>query len=582
MFKYTDAFTNRSGDALPGYYARLFDADGNQVDIFADANETPISTVSGVANAALSDENGMFRWYVVNGAYDIVFSDANDVFVSREVGVPMFEASGVYTDLSADGGAALVGSSGGDTVQEALDARPTTSDLAASGASAGVGYINGNAGASARTVQAALRDFGVNVADFGANPANPDNKAAIQAALASGAKRVYIPSGSYYCDISGGPLTTSTDQQQIIGFGDVNIFRVGNGSLFTSSAADLNIENISFWGQTAAESYTGDLVVLSGVRAQLIHCACRDAGADKGLWMKASLCRMQGERDGYYCHVVIGESGSVCLYPRIENVYIQDSLTMVETGAGMVVSGVMNDVTILAGSGIIPGANGPKISGTRIVGTFTVEHTSTVVCGGTSCSGNVIVGNGTDAISGISFDTTFVQGAGHSFTINANVVQSRFFLQAVVDAGNTLTVNSPINEIWHGPIANTPTLTAFGGSPTVGNGTLTGTYSREGLLVTRSFIFDRGSTTNFGTAEMRLSLPVAAGAGRNAYGSGIILDSGTGFLTLATKVASSGTYLTLYAPASGGDPAGSAICETVPITFATGDRIEGQVTYSVK
>ena len=109
MFKYTNAFTNRSGDSLPGYFARLYDSGGNLVSIYADVNETPISTVSGVANAALSDENGMFRWYVANGTYDIRFYDANDVFVSVETGVPMVDADALTTDLAASGGASLVG-----------------------------------------------------------------------------------------------------------------------------------------------------------------------------------------------------------------------------------------------------------------------------------------------------------------------------------------------------------------------------------------------------------------------------------------------------------------------------------------
>lgn len=109
MFKYTNAFTNRSGDSLPGYFARLYDSGGNLVSIYADASETPISTVSGVANAALSDENGMFRWYVANGTYDIRFYDANDVFVSVETGVPMVDAGALTVDLSDSGGAAMVG-----------------------------------------------------------------------------------------------------------------------------------------------------------------------------------------------------------------------------------------------------------------------------------------------------------------------------------------------------------------------------------------------------------------------------------------------------------------------------------------
>lgn len=99
MFKYVNAFTNRSGDSLPGYFARLYDSTGTEVDIYADNNGTPISTVSGVANAALSDENGMFRWYVESGLYDIKFYDANDTFVASEPGVPMFDAGEISNGL---------------------------------------------------------------------------------------------------------------------------------------------------------------------------------------------------------------------------------------------------------------------------------------------------------------------------------------------------------------------------------------------------------------------------------------------------------------------------------------------------
>jgi len=142
MYKYFEPLTNRSGDSLPGYFARLFDAGGNQVDIFADNSGTPIVTVSDVANAAKSDENGMFRWYVTNGTYDIRFYDSNDVFKSAEVGVPMFEASGVYTDLSADDGATRVGTPTG-TVQADLAARPTSAALIAADGSEKIGFAAG-------------------------------------------------------------------------------------------------------------------------------------------------------------------------------------------------------------------------------------------------------------------------------------------------------------------------------------------------------------------------------------------------------------------------------------------------------
>ncbi|MGQ3081095.1 MULTISPECIES: hypothetical protein [Alphaproteobacteria] len=167
MYQYLNAFINRSGDALPGYFARLYDSDGNQVDIFADDNGTPIATISGVANAALSDENGMFRWFVANGTYDMRFYDANDVFVSVETGVPMVNAASVVLDLSAETGATLVGTPTG-TVQDDIDARPTTAVLAAPTGGEMVGLTD-DQNVRGRLVETK------SVGDDGAAPAAADN-----------------------------------------------------------------------------------------------------------------------------------------------------------------------------------------------------------------------------------------------------------------------------------------------------------------------------------------------------------------------------------------------------------------------
>lgn len=169
MYKYFDPVTNRSGDSLVGYFVRLFTPAGAEVDIFADESGTPISTVSGVANAAKSDENGMVRFYVANGTYDILYYDSNDTYKSTEVGVPLFEASGVYDDLGstdaekgaslvkfesgstvedlasdeAGKGASLVTMEGGGTAEAAILARPTTAALASTSGAGMVGLPEG-------------------------------------------------------------------------------------------------------------------------------------------------------------------------------------------------------------------------------------------------------------------------------------------------------------------------------------------------------------------------------------------------------------------------------------------------------
>lgn len=105
----------------------------------------------------------------------------------------------VVTDLAASTGAATVGFApsgtlSATTVQGAITEQMT--DLAASSGSSLVGFLQSGTGATARTVQAKLRDT-VSVKDFGAvGDGVTDDTAAIQAAVAAN-KFVYLPAGTY-------------------------------------------------------------------------------------------------------------------------------------------------------------------------------------------------------------------------------------------------------------------------------------------------------------------------------------------------------------------------------------------------
>lgn len=182
MFYYYNALQTKSGDILPDYLVRLLDADGNEVDIYADDSETPIITVSGVANAAKADDLGMVRFWVPNGIYDLSIYDATDTFKGSEPGIPMFDAGAVVSDLAshdADKGASLVSMEGGGTVEDAILARPTTAVLASSTGGEMVGLADG------RDLQAYIADQGVyNAAINGvsASASAADNLTNLQAA----------------------------------------------------------------------------------------------------------------------------------------------------------------------------------------------------------------------------------------------------------------------------------------------------------------------------------------------------------------------------------------------------------------
>lgn len=166
MFHWFGVVQNTRGDALSGWQVGLVEV-GTQtvVPIFADENSTPIVTVSGVTNRAISDENGNYDFYVPSGTYTIQFFNAAGVFQRSQRFVAMYGA-----DFATD--------------------------------SANMDFTQSGTGAVTRDVQAKLRET-VSVKDFGAVGNGVTNDAAaIQAAVdyaetfAEGAE-VHFPAGKY-------------------------------------------------------------------------------------------------------------------------------------------------------------------------------------------------------------------------------------------------------------------------------------------------------------------------------------------------------------------------------------------------
>jgi len=103
MFHFFGAITNKKGDALPGYYVRLTDANGNGVSLYSDGNGTPIINASGIADAAKVDDNGNASFYVQPGEYNlnVYAADASTLYQTIS-SIPM----GLNTITLASGSAA--------------------------------------------------------------------------------------------------------------------------------------------------------------------------------------------------------------------------------------------------------------------------------------------------------------------------------------------------------------------------------------------------------------------------------------------------------------------------------------------
>jgi hypothetical protein len=128
--------------------------------------------------------------------------------------------------------------------------------------------------------------------------------------------------------------------------------------------------------------------------------------------------------------------------------------------------------------------------------------------------------------------------------------------------------------------STTYTPTWAGGSPSIGNGTLTGRYQRTGRRIDLQIQLTGGSTTNWGGATgWTFSLPVTAASEVVHYvGVAHVLDSGTGYHTGVALIVPGGTTLSVNPSTAG---ATGVFTSTSPITWATGDEIRINITYTV-
>ena len=119
---------------------------------------------------------------------------------------------------------------------------------------------------------------------------------------------------------------------------------------------------------------------------------------------------------------------------------------------------------------------------------------------------------------------------------------------------------------------NTFTPTWGGTGVSLGNGSLSGSYARNGDLVTCTIAFEPGSTTNFGSGDWTFTLPFTSAAAAvgsvwmneylTAYHAGVCLTAGN----LVTCYANNNANL---------------VRSAVPFTWANGDKLFLSVTFRV-
>lgn len=254
--------------------------------------------------------------------------------------------------------------------------------------------------------------------------------------------------------------------------------------------------------------------------------------------------------------LIVGPYGGVSgfSYPALTGLTAGQPLRA--TGAAAAAFGALD----LANANAVTGALPPGKGGTGLTGT--------------PANGQLPIGNGSGytlaALAGTSNRVSVTNGAG---SITLSTPQDTHSGAAPTFAG--LTLNGDLSLSGHVTGANwlraatyTPTWSATGSNPALGNGTLQARYARLGDVVVVWLLLTMGSTTTYGTGTWEFTLPVSmGGAGRFVIGAAQALDAGVAdYVGVCRGDDTTDRLRAIFS-------SGSSASATVPHSWGSGDAL---------
>lgn len=151
--------------------------------------------------------------------------------------------------------------------------------------------------------------------------------------------------------------------------------------------------------------------------------------------------------------------------------------------------------------------------------------------------------------------------------------------EVVTAAMMNAEIRDAMNGIQAAWASFTPTWTGSGTNPALGNGTLTGKYTRFGKTLFGRVILTAGSTTTYGTGSWRFSLPVTphtdytVSATLGVVGNAGLFDTSAPNRASRRVLTADPTYMDLR------DDANANVTNLVPWTWANGDALHIEFQY---
>lgn len=597
MKQYIEAVTDEfTGLPIEGAEVWIYDDDNNLATLYASDGTTEID------NPLTTNEDGEFSFYqqtteltalvyyggrlrrrlrlLVGGGYSVI-AQASAQAALNAAGVEDYANTAAGLSGTSIDETFWVDNGDGTGSIYRHDAGPTATflskfikDPGGSGASGNIGHIGTGAGSVTRPVRDKLREI-TTFADKAAPTDGSNATTAINNALAT-ARNVEAGSGNYRAQ----NIVLTEAGQQLAARGTVNILRNANGALINTSASDITINGIAFYGDDP--TYTGDLLTFTGQRGNLLFCAARDTGVNKALKITGSAWLLFGANDKYEGDVQITTDGvgGVSQYHNILATRIAGALSLVDTSF-VSVTGCLLSGTVTVDKGIeTAGGHGARILTTRITGATTITQSNTCLGSGTSSSQNVTFGDGSTTFTGLAVDPSYVQAAGTTFSVTAGS-RGVFHVANLLADGVTLTIPESVRQrsnIYHGEIAYTPTISGGGGSFSLGNGTLSAKYSQQGNIINGYIELVIGSTTTLPTSGLFATVPIATG-GRPILCQIEITDTGTGSYSAAGRIFSDGSRILGWRQADGGID--TLFTATSPVALGNTDAVRWTFSYAL-
>jgi hypothetical protein len=437
-----------------------------------------------------------------------------------------------------------------------LDANFTT--FQADSGSSRVGFLQDGTGAVARTVQAKDRED-VSITDFDGvdSTGTTDSSSGIQACLTAHAgKRIRIPSGTFLA--SG--LTVPADTL-LYGDGAASILKKNANGDVLSLGTHAIVESFKIDGEGA--TYTGRGILVNDSAATISDAWWRRFNT-MIIEDTASYCvEFTGDSGGYLSEI---SGGIMTTYnSAVAAVKFPD----VETNGNRRMIGVQTFGTRVAE---LAAADSTLIMGCEgICPSFTVDTKKARIIGNRFNSGAGITVSGVQSVfaHNVIGDTSFTLSAD----LISSIVSDNVFASGVTVTDNTVV--SSANKLRLHRQFYTPTWS--GGSPAIGNGTLEGSYVREGDRCKLRIRLIIGSTTTVGAGAWSFSVPYAAAT--NSVGQAFVQNASPvafypGIVTINSDAASIVAVIAGFTSTYMGS--------ATPLTWDTGDRIDLEIEYTVK